>query len=229
MFEFKFVPLSEVKTDEPEGVMRFSGYGAVFGNLDSHNDIIDQGAFAATLEKSKSSGVYPSMLLQHGGWGMNAQDMTPIGVWDTLEEDAVGLKAEGILAPTPRGSEAYALMKMKPRPAITGLSIGYRVKRYTAGTAPGEPERRIHEVELGEISLVTFPSNPLSRVTNVKSEGGMTEREFEKLMQDAGLSRKEARTVLEKGFRHLLSTREAGSKGFMELEAALRKNIDLFK
>ena len=227
--EFKVVPLSDMKTaGEPTGEMRFSGYGAVFGNIDAHDDVIEKGAFAATLEKSKASNIYPSMLLQHGGWGMNAQDLTPIGVWDTLAEDDIGLKSEGILAPTVRGIEAYALMKMAPRPAITGLSIGYRVKRCTLGTAPGEPARLIHELELEEISLVTFPSNPLSRVTGVKSEGEMTEREFERFLRDAGLSRKEANMVFEKGFRYFLAQRDAGVKGYSELEAAIRKNIELF-
>ena len=151
--------LREVKlaSSEPES-MTFEGYGAVFGNVDSYGDVIQPGAFADSLAASHKSGTWPAMLLQHGGWGMTSEDYMPVGVWDQLSEDSKGLLSEGVLADIQRGKEAYTLMKMKPRPAITGLSIGYIPKKYTVGTKPEEPRRLLHEVELVEISLVTFLS-----------------------------------------------------------------------
>lgn len=192
--ERKVIALSEIGADGDEKEMRFKGYGAVFGNVDSYGDVIDQGAFHETLKQAEKTGVWPSMLAQHGGWGMTSTDMTPIGVWESLEENGTGLKATGILAPTPRGQEIYTLMKMKPRPAIDGLSIGYIPKKFTIGTKQGEPRRRLHEVELIEISPVTFPANGKARVSSVKSiEGLESLSEIERHLREAcGLSRSEA-------------------------------------
>lgn len=219
----------EKKDGAPEGEMRFKGYGAVFGNIDSYGDVIDEGAFSKTLKEARKSGNYPAMLLQHGGWGINAQDLTPIGVWDLLEEDKKGLLVEGLLAPIQRGIEVYTLMKMKPRPAITGLSIGYFPRKFTMGTKPDEPRRKLHEVDLVEISPVTFPANGKARVSSVKSATDFSEREFEQLMQDAGLSRKEARIVMSQGFRHLKAMQDAGSAELDDIVAAIKHNTELLQ
>lgn len=224
--ERKTITLGELKfaPDETSTEMKFSGYGAVFGNVDSYGDVIEPGAFAATLAEAQKSGIFPSMLMQHGGWGIGSTDMTPIGVWEKLAEDGKGLESAGILAATPRGQEAYTLMKMKPRPAITGLSIGYIAKKYTARTKPEEPRRRLHEIELLEVSLVTFPANGKARVTSVKSLQDFTERDFEQLMQDAGLSRSEARVVINHGFKSLKAMQDAGSAELVTLADLIRRN-----
>lgn len=227
--EHKRVALTDLVVDQKDDdskEMRIKGYGAAFGNVDSYGDVIEQGAFAKTLKAAEKSGQFPAMLLQHGGWGMTAADMMPIGIWDTLAEDSKGLKTEGILAPTPRGLEAYTLAKMAPRPAITGLSIGYLAKKYTLGIKPEEPRRLLHEVELIEISLVTFPANGKARITSVKS-ADFTERDFERLMQDAGLSRSEARVVINQGFKQLKAMQDAGSSELDELAAAIKRNTSL--
>lgn len=232
--ERKIIPFGQIKLAEPPAdpaaalEMRFSGYGAVFGNVDSYGDVIDPGAFANTLAEAQKTGQFASMLMQHGGWGMGAEDMTPIGVWDKLAEDGSGLFSEGVLAPTQRGTEAHILLKMKPRPAITGLSIGYVAKKFTLRSKADEPRRRLHEVDLHEISLVTFPANGKARVTSVKSAAGaFSERDFEQFMQDAGLSRKEARVVMSHGFRHLKAMQDAGSDELDELAAAIKRNTAL--
>ncbi len=153
---------------EAEG-MTFEGYGAVFGNVDSYGDVIQPGAFAESLSAAKKSGTWPAMLLQHGGWGMGAEDMTPIGIWTELSEDGIGLKVQGKFAETMRGKEAYALLKMQPRPAIDGLSIGYIAKEWSQRSKPEEPRRTLKKVDLMEVSLVTFPANGKARVSAVKS------------------------------------------------------------
>lgn len=217
--------LNEVKlaaADDKE--MTFAGYGAVFGNVDSYGDVIQPGAFADTLAASQKSGQFPAMLMQHGGWGMGADDMTPVGIWTGLSEDGHGLKVEGKLADTPRGREAYTLLKMTPRPAITGLSIGYIAKEFAQRTKPEEPRRTLKKVDLMEVSLVTFPANGKARISQVKSGADFTEREFEQLMQDAGLSRKEARVVMAHGFRHLKAMQDAGSGELDELAELIRRN-----
>lgn len=178
--------LKEVKLDDSSpDEMKFSGYGAVFGNVDSYGDVIAKGAFSDTLKKAKESGIWPAMLSQHGG--MFGEDSTPIGIYTEMREDDVGLWVEGKLAATERGKEAYALLKMQPRPAYNGLSIGFRAKEWAVRTAPEEPRRTLKAVELLEVSLVTFPANGKARVTSVKSE--FNPREAEDSLRDAGLSR----------------------------------------
>jgi hypothetical protein len=181
----------------------------VFGNVDSHGDVIVKGAFRDTLRESKKSGDWPHMLLQHGGWG--AEDMTPIGIWTEMAEDEVGLKLEGKLAVgTQRGKDIHALLKMTPRPAIRGLSIGYRPKEFVLGTKPTEPRRLLKKVDLVEVSLVTMQSNTLARVEGVKQDGLPTERQFEDwLVRDAGFSRSQAKAVIASGFKALPGMRDA--------------------
>lgn len=213
-FEVKFADDAEDGT--------FAGYGAVFGNIDSYGDMIVKGAFKDTLREAKKSGQWPAMLLQHGGWG--SDDMTPIGVWTDFEEDDKGLKVEGKLAvETQRGKDVHALLKMKPRPAITGMSIGYRVRDFERGTKPGMPIRTIKKVHLVEVSLVTFPANTLARIDGVKGLVNLTERQMEDwLVRDAGLSRSQAKAFIADGFKALKGMRDAapGEDGLVE---AIRK------
>ena len=211
---------------EAGATMSFSGYGAVFGNVDAGGDLIEPGAFAAFLADVKSGRQpWPAMMSQHGALGLTSEDLTPIGVWTDFSEDGHGLKVEGTLAETPRGVEMYTLMKMKPRPAIDGLSIGYIAKEATPRTSPDEPRRRLKRVDLIEVSPVTRPMNGKARVTNVKS-GDMSEREFERLlMQDAGFSRSEARLIMNEGFKSFLAKQDAGTAGEVQgiLEALQRR------
>lgn len=215
--------LREVKFDAgAESTMTFNGYGAVFGNVDAYGDVISPGAFADTLAASHKTGQWPAMLLQHGGWGMGSEDMTPIGIWTELSEDGHGLKVEGKLADTPRGREAYALLKMDPRPAINGLSIGYIAKEFAQRSKPEEPRRTLKKVDLHEVSLVTFPANGKARITGVKSFGD-NERDIERwLMQDAGLSRREARIAINQGFKALLGMQDAAGE-LADLAEALKR------
>lgn len=193
--------LQEIKFDAGGEAMTFSGYGAFFGNVDSYGDVIVPGAFADTLAQARKSGQWPAMLSQHGGFGMSADDLTPVGVWTDLAEDGKGLKVSGKLADTPRGRELYTLLKMEPRPAINGMSIGYQAKEWSARTKPDEPRRTLKKIDLFEVSLVTFPANGKARISQVKD---MTERDFERLLtQELGFSRSEARVILNKGFKAL--------------------------
>src|SRR3546814_10158758 len=52
---------------------------------------------------------------------------------------------------------------------LDGISIGYRARKFTNGTKAGEPRRKLHEVDLVEASIVTFPANDKARVGSVKS------------------------------------------------------------
>ena len=147
----------------------FKGYGSVFGNIDSHRDVVDKGAFRDTLAEAKSTGRWPKMLLQHAS-GPLTEDQLPIGVWTHMAEDNYGLYVEGKLAVgTQRGRDVYSLMKMQPRPALDGLSIGYLPKQFTMHRKTDPARRTLRSVNLIEVSLVSSPSNRLATVRQVKS------------------------------------------------------------
>lgn len=194
--------LCEIKfaADDGADAKTFTGYGAVFGNIDSYGDVIEKGAFKKTLATAKKSGAWPAMLMQHGGWGISADDLTPVGIWTEMAEDDNGLLITGKFADTQRADEAYGLLKMKPRPALNGLSIGYFARKFTVGSKPDEPRRTLHELELLEVSLVTFPANPKARVGSVKSGQGLGVRDAEKALREAGFSSNESKAILAKGF-----------------------------
>jgi len=211
-------------------LMEFSGYGAAFGNVDSYGDVIEKGAFSAYLADVQSGKQnWPAMLMQHGGWNVTAEDMTPIGVYTDLSEDDFGLKSAGTLAATPRGTDAYTLMKMQPRPAISGLSIGYYVRDSIYGGKSDPYDRLIKQIDLIEISIVTFPANEKARIGNVKSAHGLNEREFEQFLRDSGMSRKDAQTVISRGFRAIASERDSGSEELKQITALIERNTHIFK
>lgn len=143
----------DIKAIEEDGT--FTGYASVFGVLDSYKEIVMPGAFAASLKKYPAAKV--KMLWQH--------DRTePIGVWTSFTEDAHGLKATGqLILDTAKGREAHALMKAG---AVDGLSIGFKTVRDSMDRAKGA--RLLHEVELREVSIVSFPANEESTVDSIK-------------------------------------------------------------
>lgn len=223
--ECEFLELKLASDDSETKEMKFTGYGAVFGNADSYGDVIRKGAFAATIERAKSSNRWPAMLLQHG-MGFTTEDDMPIGVWTGMKEDDKGLKLDGLLADIQRSRDLYTLMKMQPRPAIDGLSIGYRVIKYEEGEAGG-PRRYLTEIDLIEISPVTFPANKQARVTSIKSEGGLTIRDAEQALRDVGFSRQEAKAIVASGFKSLPGSRDA--EGLDEIVAALRQTVEIIQ
>jgi len=198
--ERKFVALT-LDEVEPDGV--FSGYASLFGRVDLGKDVVEKGAFAASLKARGAGGI--RMLYQH-------DPAEPIGVWSEIREDARGLFVRGRLTKdVARAREVLSLMRGG---ALDGLSIGFRAVR--AKSDPKAGVRRILEADLWEISVVTFPMLPDARIETVKGSGHPgrgrlpTVREFECwLTRDARLTRGEARTVIAKGFATLLRGRDA--------------------
>lgn len=160
----------------------FKGYGAVFGNIDSHGDVIAPGAFKKSLESWEKRGKYPAMKLMHGMTFF--ADELPIGKWTKMTEDGSGLYVEGKISglDTDLGKRVYGLMKDE---VLDGLSIGYRPTKSRAGV--GDVKRFLDEIDLREVSIVDEPSNDKSRVTAVKNK--FNPREIEEILRDAGLSR----------------------------------------
>ena len=129
-----------------------SGYASLFGLTDQGGDIVDRGAYGVSLGINKAKHRSIKMLWQHD----HAQ---PIGVWDEVREDKKGLWVKGrLLTDVARAREAAALIEAG---AIDGLSIGYRTVKSSKDDAG---KRHLSELELWEVSLVTFPMLPDARV-----------------------------------------------------------------
>ena len=145
----------ELKSIAADG--RIEGYASVFGEVDCQGEAVATGAFAKSLKEWKASGRMPPLLWMH-------DPAEPIGVWTNLYEDATGLVAVGQLAIKTRGgADAYELLKMR---AVTGLSIGYRTVASRVDRL--RKAKILTEVNLFEVSLVTFPANDQARISAVK-------------------------------------------------------------
>lgn len=144
-----------------------SGYGAMFGNMDAHGDVIVPGAFSHSLAERKSQGRTVPMHLMHRHFG---GDGLPVGVWTKVEEDDKGLRVEGKISGmnTDSGRRVFELVKDG---ALGGLSIGFKVRPNGAvfGKSAAEAKRTLNSLSLHEISLVDDPSNALTRVDEFKA------------------------------------------------------------
>jgi len=196
--------LADEDVAEEQGT--FEGYASVFGNTDLGNDVIKKGAFTESLKVRKPKGI--KLLYQH------KSDM-PIGVFDDITEDGTGLHVKGRLAlKTTAGRDAYELLKMG---ALDAMSIGFRVNPDKITYDKLAKKRTIGEVDLLEISLVTFPMNPKALIRSVKATE-ISIREWENGMRDAfTLSRSEAK-VAAKAVHQIFGVNAESSEKLQELD-----------
>lgn len=202
MMQHKSIPFAAKMAEGEPGVIE--GYASVYSVVDDGMDIVEPGAFAASIASDRTV----KMLWQH--------DMgAPIGVWDEIVEDQTGLRVRGrILPDVQKGAEAIALFKAG---AIDSLSIGYRVQE--AAPDGGGRVRRILRADLFEVSCVTMPMNRHALATVKSADGVVTERDFENFLRDAGFSKREAATITGHGFKALL--RDAGGANEPERDALI--------
>ncbi len=198
-------PFQIKSLDESGG---FEGYGSVFHVQDYQNDVVMPGAFSKSLQKHESAGTVPAMLLFH-------DHARPCGIFEKIAEDARGLYVQGrLLLGSTDGKDAYELVRAK---ALNGLSIGYRplVEEYDRD----QNVNLLKEVDLWEISLVTFPANDAARVTSVK-----TARDFEGFLRNAGFSSNLAKEIAVRGWRYAHDITND-----REIIEAIQKNIHLLR
>jgi HK97 family phage prohead protease len=202
----------EIKKEDvtPDGF--FKGYGSTFGGPpDSGNDIIAPGCFRKTIKDNGRNGNGIAMLWSH-------DTKCPIGTWQVIREDDKGLYVEGICEPDamPGGVPVLKLMRSG---GIKGLSIGYNTKSYSMDET--KKVRTLKEVDLWEISPVTFPMNNRAKITSVKAiRDARTARELEQALRDAGVPIDEAKYLtglLKSGLR------DAGGLGAGEMNDILQE------
>lgn len=205
----------QVKNLSEDGT--FTGYGSVNGNVDSYGERVMPGAFAASLAKHQREGTNVLMLWQH-----NPDE--PIGIWEDLAEDAKGLRGTGrLILEVQKAREVYALMKNN---AIGGLSIGYREIKAT----PDGNVRNLEELDLREISPVSFPANRRARIEAVKSErmeefvrrlrdgNPLPIKEFEDILREAGIPKSMATQIASVGYAKAVLGEPEGEKADQRVE-----------
>lgn len=167
--------------DEATGI--FTGYGSTFTNVpDDYGDVVDPGAFTKTL---RDQGNRIKIL-----WNHDVSE--PIGKPLSIVQDENGLLVTGKLTPgVQRAAEVLALMKDG---VINEMSIGYKAVR--APVINGV--RHLQEVQLWDISLVTFAANPTARVLAVKEQLQGIEEKYGRVMSADRIAKlKEAMTHLQ--------------------------------
>jgi HK97 family phage prohead protease len=135
------------------GPGQFEGYASLWNVTDGAGDRMAPGAFAQSLRHRGPSQV--RLLYQHFAHA-------PIGVWEEIAEDARGLYVRGRLVP--EVEQARDVAALLAEGALNGLSIGFRTVRAKRNGGGG---RALLEVELWEISVVTFPLLAGSTVTAI--------------------------------------------------------------
>lgn len=199
----------QVKDLSEDGV--FEGYGSIFGNLDSYGEIVEAGAFQKSLARHAKEKSNPLML-----WNHNSDN--PIGVWDDMAEDRKGLQCKGrFLLEVQSGREAYVRAKAG---AVRGLSIGYREIK----VEPDGNNRKLLELDLYEVSVVTFPANRRAGITSVKSErmeefarrlrdgDPMPIKEFEDILRESGVPKSMATAIASQGYAKAIRSESEGAK-----------------
>ena len=148
--ETKFCRFDEALTVREGHVIE--GYASLFGACDQGGDVVQTGAYGRSLKGLAEQSRRVKMLWQH-------DPAHPIGIWDEVREDARGLWVKGrLLTDVEKGREAARLIEAG---AIDGLSIGYRTVKAAKND---KGQRLLKELELWEVSLVTFPMLPSARV-----------------------------------------------------------------
>jgi HK97 family phage prohead protease len=150
----------------------------VFNNIDSDRDVIIQGAFAKSLSKRK-----PKLLFQH-------KTDEPIGLIVDAYEDDTGLYVKcQINLETEKGAETYSNLKMG---VLDKMSIGFKTNDYEMDKVKGV--RVLKELDLYEVSIVTFPANDMAEVDSVKNSS--SPKDVEKALRDVGYSNKNAKHII---------------------------------
>lgn len=195
----------------------FTGYGSIFGNVDSYREIVAPGAFKSSIARIKENSEVLPVLWQHN-------PDQPIGGYTEVSEDDRGLKMAGFLLKddVALAREAYALMKAR---VVKGLSIGYYVPKGGDSYDEKTGIRTLHEVDLRETSVVTFPANEQAQVENVKNalrfmlNAGQlpSVKQFEDFLREAGFSKSHAAAIAVHGMSKLHRGEPDSTKGVVEL------------
>ncbi|AIM40711.1 putative prohead protease [Idiomarinaceae phage 1N2-2] len=160
-------------------------------DLDDGGDIILPGAFAETIVNDFKR---IKMLWQH-------KSDTPIGRPIQMTELASGgLQVDSYVSKIRKGEEYLTLAE---EGIVTEFSIGYVTQE---ADYDEKSVRKISKLKLFEFSPVTWGMNPNTELLDIKSANP---KDLERILRDAGLSRREAKALVAGGWKNL---RDAGNQ-----------------
>lgn len=163
-YEQKFSRVVEWKLTEDK---TFAGIASPYGNVDLGGDIVVKGAFTRTLDLM---GNERTILWQH-----DPKSPVGLGIFEDSKDALLLVRGEFKMGMS-AAKDAHEAIKER---LVKGLSIGYMPVKWEwqkSDEAEGWPIRRLLEVKLYEVSLVTFPANESAVITAVKSAA--TAKEF---------------------------------------------------
>jgi len=138
-----------------DNTLTLAGYASRFDLVDLSGDHVRRGAFSAAL-LSRTEKL--PMLFNH-------ETEQPIGVWDEVFEDDIGLYVRGRLFLG--NPETDRIARLITSGSVSGLSIGFRTRRFGQRLDGG---RDLLDIELWEVSIVAFPMLPSARLTEIGSD-----------------------------------------------------------
>ena len=161
----KYAQLSQVKAGPTDGLAEgmFTGYASVFGNKDSYGDVVQPGAFTATLAAWKASGdVLPVY------WGHDGGDpFSNIGGVIDAAEDPKGLLVTCQLdIEEMKAAKVYRLLKGR---RVKQMSFAYDIVE--GGPAKSETLGDYFSLDvlsLYEVSVVPIGANQETEILAVK-------------------------------------------------------------
>lgn len=214
-FDFLADGLQTKKADQGEGFI--AGLGAAFGNVDQGGDVCMPGCFAKSLVEHRANGTMPHMFWNHGP--------SPVGDWLNMEEKPKGLLCEGNIWTGKGIQDAERARMVAKSKTKRGLSIGYVVKQATIDQATGI--RRLVELALEEVSIVLFPMNQSAIIEQAKGLAGELPsiRDLETVLRDAGLSNKQAKALLARGFSGLRDADNSETEEIARMIKGLKDSI----
>jgi HK97 family phage prohead protease len=160
----KIMPIIDLKSmDSDNG--GFSGYGSIFGNVDSYDDIVMAGAFTETLPDFLKNG-FVSV-------GHMWSDL-PVATFKDAAQDDKGLFVVAEFHSDEYSQRARLVTGERiARGKGVGLSIGFSIKKGGASWAMDEDGmhsgiRLLTNLDLFEVALVNMPANPQTWADDVK-------------------------------------------------------------
>lgn len=149
---------------------KFTGYASIFGKVDLQGEVVERGSFSRTI-KNRKGDPFPVL------WQHNPEK--PIGLAVVEEDDKGLLVSDGTLdLNISQAKDAYHATKSK---IVRGMSIGFKVTKDSWGK---DGVRKLKEINLFEVSLVTFPAQPLARIRTIKSLGEVSRKYAEGADED---------------------------------------------
>jgi hypothetical protein len=156
-----------INADADGDTGEFTGYAAVWNNVDLQGEVIRVGAFKRTLN-AKVAARKVKLMVRHYAHGGDTTEV--VGTVVEAKEDDYGLWIRGKFSSIPRAQETRTLIQ---EGHLDGLSVGYFPVRGRRAKVAGKQVVELLELELAEVTITPKPANGLTRITSAKSQDAL--------------------------------------------------------